>query len=139
MIAREYGHHRDTVRKALAGIEPNYSRYKTPDSPIMDPVAKIVVEWFKQDQLSPRKQRHTARRIYTRLVEEHRFTGGESTVRRWVRRKKRELGFAKAEAMVPLCPEIKKRSRSRLGDSDSNNRWHYKESEIFLYAIPIFR
>jgi|ETNmetMinimDraft_15_1059895.scaffolds.fasta_scaffold25302_2 transposase len=115
MIAREYGHHRNTVRKALAGMEPDYSNYKTPDSPIMNPVAETVVEWLKQDQLNNKKQRHTSRRIYTRLVEEHHFSGGESTVRRWVRLKKRELGFVKAEAMVPLCPQMGKEAEVDWG------------------------
>jgi hypothetical protein len=40
--------------------------------------------WLAEDQLSPVKQRHTSRRIYQRLGEEHGYTGGESTVREYV-------------------------------------------------------
>ena len=45
------------------------------------------------------KQKHTARRIYHRLVEEKGFTGGESTVRRYVRERRCKA----AEAFVPLA------------------------------------
>jgi transposase len=114
-IAREFGHHRDTVRRALSGQEPVYRRKKTPHSPVMEAVAKTVEEWLKQDRNSPKKQRHTARRIYTRLVEEYDFKGGESTVRRWVRQKKQELGFDVTEAMVPLCPEVGKEAEVDWG------------------------
>ena len=69
-IAREYGHSRKTVRKALAGLEPKYRRKKEPDAPVMDPYAAIVEAWLRDDlEVSP-KQRHTARRVYTRLVSE---------------------------------------------------------------------
>jgi transposase len=114
-IGRETGHHRDTIRRAIAGIEPVYQRKTTPQSPVMDPVADIVVQWLTEDRSSPKKQRHTAKRIYDRLVAEHGFTGGESTVRRWVRLKKRELGFDRTEAMVPLCPEIGKEAEVDWG------------------------
>lgn len=114
-IAREFGHHRDTVRRALAGHEPVYRREKAPHSPVMEPVAATVEAWLKEDRNNPVKQRHTARRIYTRLVEEHNFKGGESTVRRWVRQKKQELGFDTAEAMVPLCPEVGKEAEVDWG------------------------
>jgi len=81
----------------------------------MDEFSQIVERWLLDDRNSPKKQRHTARRIYTRLVEEHGFKGGESTVRVWVRRKKQELGFETAEAMVPLCPEAGKEAEIDWG------------------------
>ncbi|WP_181742228.1 IS21 family transposase [Thermoactinomyces mirandus] len=53
---------------------------------------------LRQDEQAPPKQRHTARRIYQRLVEEYGFTGGESTVRSFVR----ELKITKPKAFVQL-------------------------------------
>ena len=70
-IARETGHHRRTIRKVLAGIEPSYHRSKTPGCRGMDSVSSIVESWLKGDSESPRKQRHTARRIYHRLGIAH--------------------------------------------------------------------
>ena len=114
-ISRDFGHHRSTMRRALAGDEPVYSRKKVPHSPVMEPVAATVEEWLKEDRKNHKKQRHTARRVYTRLVEEQGFKGGESTVRRWVRQKKQELGFDTTEAMVPLCPEAGKEAEVDWG------------------------
>ena len=81
-IARETGHTRGTVRKVLAGQEPKYRREKEPACPVMDPVARIVDAWLQADRDKPVKQRHTAHRVWQRLVEEHEFTGAEPTVRR---------------------------------------------------------
>jgi transposase len=85
-IAREFHHARRTVRKAIyhAG-PPQYTRVVPATKPVLGPFTAIIDEWLEQDLSSPRKQRHTARRIYHRLVEEHGFKGGESTVRRYVR------------------------------------------------------
>lgn len=104
-IARETGHHRSTIRKALAGLEPKYRRKEPRDAPVMRPVAGIVESWLAHDRQRPGKQRHTARRIYDRLVEEHGFCGAESTVRRWVRECRQRLGLTDAAAVVPLDPE----------------------------------
>ncbi len=104
-IAKEYGHSRKTIRKALAGLEPRYRRKKEPRSSVMGPYIHIVEGWLKRDGEVPVKQRHTARRIYRRLVEEHGFGGSEGTVRLWVRRLKERLGYGSKQAVIPLDPE----------------------------------
>jgi transposase len=65
----------------------------------------VIVSWLKADQEVPKNQRHTARRVYSRLVEEYGFTGSESTVRRYVRQMKINEGLYKREAFIPLSPE----------------------------------
>ena len=57
----------------------------------MDPVAGIVDGWLRADLEQPVKQRHTAHRVWRRLVDEHGFNGAEPTVRRWVRERKMRL------------------------------------------------
>ncbi len=104
-IAREYGHSRKTIRKVLAGLEPKYRRKKERFAPVMGPYAAIVEAWLKQDLEVWPKQRHTARRVYTRLVEEHGFRGSEVTVRLWVRRFRERLGYRSKDAVIPLDPE----------------------------------
>ena len=117
-IGRETGHHRVTIRKALAGKEPQYRRQEKPRAPVMDPVAKIVEQWLLGDRQRPRKQRHTARRVYTRLLEEHEFAGAEVTVRRWVREWKAAQGWSRQEAVVPLDPEV-----AREAEVDWGTAW----------------
>ena len=104
-IARETGHTRRTVRKVLAGQDPKYRREKEPACPVMDPVAGIVEGWLRADREQLAKQRHTAHRVWRRLVDEHGFTGAEPTVRRWVRERKMRLGWHRPGAVVPLDPE----------------------------------
>ena len=52
-IGRETGHHRVTIRKALAGKEAQYRRQEKPRAPVMDPVAKIVEQWGVGDRQRP--------------------------------------------------------------------------------------
>src|SRR5438477_3758002 len=59
-IARETGHTRNTIRKALLGLSPKYRRKEAPLCAVMDSVAGRVEEWLKTDQGESRKQRHTA-------------------------------------------------------------------------------
>ena len=85
-IARERHHDRRTIRAAIRDASP--SRYKlTEPRPrlVLGPFVAVIDEWLAGDQSSPPKQRHTGRRIYHRLVEEKGYTGGESTVRDYVR------------------------------------------------------
>lgn len=77
---------RQTIRKALKQNEiPTYQRSKPVANPVIDPVKPIIIQWLKDDETAPLKQRHSAAQIHRRLVKEYGFKGGESTVRRFVR------------------------------------------------------
>ena len=60
-----------------------------------DPYAQVIDEWLLADRDVPRKQRHTARRVWQRLVAEHGATVAEVTVSRYVARRRAELGLDK--------------------------------------------
>ena len=88
-IAKERCHSRKTVKKAISDASvPEYHLTKTRPSPVMDPFKMIIEKWLEEDSRHPPKQRHTAHRVYTRLVSEHQFTGGERTVRQYISRLK---------------------------------------------------
>ncbi|MBN4051124.1 IS21 family transposase [bacterium AH-315-L21] len=63
---------------------------------------KKAINSLTDDLKSPRKQRHTAVRVYNRLVEEHGFTRGKRTVADYVSKKKKELSTAK-EGYLPIA------------------------------------
>ena len=85
-LSRAFHVSRKTIRRALADPGPWTYRESQPRAkPVMDAVAPIVRQWLEEDRSRPRKQRHTAKRIWERLCEEHGFQGGASTVRQWVR------------------------------------------------------
>jgi len=91
-VARELHHGRRVIREVLAGDQPPPRRYRLrrpQPRPVLDPVVAIIDAWLSADQTAPRKQRHTAKRIYDRLVAEHGFAGSERIVRQYVREWKR--------------------------------------------------
>lgn len=88
-ISKELHHSRKTVRKAIRDASvPKYHLVKERPCPVMDPFKATIEGWLEEDKSQPRKQRHTAHRIYERLVSEQHFTGGERTVREYVSRLK---------------------------------------------------
>jgi len=88
-IGRNLDISRQTIRKALQDSNiPQYNLTKKRPSPVLEPFKKTIREWLTQDESAPPKQRHTARRIYSRLRDEYGFTGGESTVRVFVQKEK---------------------------------------------------
>lgn len=116
-IAREYGHSRKTVRKAIREVSPVYEQKQERVHPVMDPYRDVIVSWLRLDKKMPRKQRHTARRIFTRLQEEYDFTGCESTVRRFVRKLKISNGLYRCEAFIPLEADPGKEAEVDWGEA----------------------
>jgi len=104
-ISRETGHSRKTIRKILCQEPYVYSCRQRQPYPVLAPYLPIIDNWLEEDKSRPKKQRHTARRIYHRLVREHGFTGCESNVRHYVRGAKVRLGLNVAKAFIPLEPE----------------------------------
>ena len=91
-IARMLHHSRRKIRQVLAEPEPKpYTRVKEPLCPVLGPYQAIIIEILKQDDQSnaPRKQRHTAAKIFRRLKEEHTYQGSYIQIRRFVREHKR--------------------------------------------------
>ena len=79
---REYGLHWDTLQKILAHAEPPGYRLKRPRvKPALGRFLPVIHQILEADRQAPKKQRHTARRIFDRLREEHGYTGCESIVR----------------------------------------------------------
>jgi transposase len=85
-LSDRYGVHRRTVRAALVTAEPPARKVPARAAPRLDPARALIDAMLREDLEAPRKQRHTARRIHARLVEEHQLTQiTYSTVRDYVR------------------------------------------------------
>ena len=65
------------------------------------PGREIIDGWLIGDQDVPRKQRHTARRVWQRLVAEHGARVAEVTVSRYVAARRVEIGLVDREVFVP--------------------------------------
>lgn len=98
-IAREFGISRDSVAKMLAYSEPpGYRRRVSIKRPKLDTFTDQIDFWLTEDKARPRKQRHTAKRVFDRLRAECGFAGGYTIVKDYVRSKKR----GSKEMFVPL-------------------------------------
>jgi transposase len=101
-LADRHHVHRRTVRQALASALPPPRRaYPPRPRPAIGPYAAVIDGWLVADRDVPPKQRHTARRIWQRLVAEHGAGLAEVTVSRYVARRRAELGLDKVQVMVP--------------------------------------
>ena len=100
-LSRRFGVHRRDVRLALESPVPPSRKKPERVSPKMDRWKPVVDGWLVDDRTAPRKQRHTARRVWQRLVDEHDAQVGESTVRRYVAEARRRQPAVLAAVKVP--------------------------------------
>jgi len=83
---REYELHWDTLHKILEHVEPpGYRRQKPRRRPKIEPFLATLEEILEADKRAPKKQRHSALRIFERLRDEHGYSGGYTTVKDAVR------------------------------------------------------
>jgi transposase len=105
-LARKYGVHRRTVRQALESpVPPARKRPVGRPAPKLGEYRELIDSWLGADRSAPRKQRHTAKRIWERLRDEHGVEVSERQVRRYVRERRQALGVLVDEVFVPLCSE----------------------------------
>ncbi len=98
--ARRFGIARMTVRKMLQfSVPPGYRRSKPVRRPKLEPFTGLIDQMLAEDRQRPKKQRHTAWRIYERLRTEHGYGGGYTAVKDYVRQHRQEH----QEMFVPLA------------------------------------
>ncbi|MHA7248901.1 IS21 family transposase [Arthrobacter tecti] len=104
-LARKYRVARRTVRQALASAEPPRRKKPVRNAPRLDRFRSVIDGMLRADLSAPRKQRHTAQRIFDRLVDEHAAELSYSTVRLYVKRRRpeleRELGTPPPDVFIP--------------------------------------
>ncbi|MGA7574225.1 MAG: IS21 family transposase [Terriglobales bacterium] len=98
-VASEFGVARETVRKMLRyAVPPGYRRKEPAKRPKLGPWLGVIDAILEDDQQHPKKQRHTAKRIFDRLRLEHAYTGGYTIVKDYVR----AATLRQQEMFVPL-------------------------------------
>jgi len=106
-IARQTGHHFDTVKKYAH--QTNFNQFgsgqfseRSMRFNIIADYIPIIDEWLEQDVLEPRKQRHTITKVFHRLRQEHGYEGSYNSVKRYFHYKKAQMKKYR-ESFLPLA------------------------------------
>jgi hypothetical protein len=105
-LQRKYGVTWQTVRKALDLVWPE-PRKKLPPRPTrLDPYKPLIDEMLRRDLDAPPKQRHTAKRVFDRLLDEYAAMGiSYQMVRGYIATRRGEIrqeaGRGPSEVFVP--------------------------------------
>ena len=100
-LASRHRVHRRTVRAALVDAVPPERKVPDRPRPVSGPWESTVRTWLEADLSEPRKQRHTARRVWQRLLDEKGARVAESTIRALVHDLKIEIGADRSLVAVP--------------------------------------
>jgi transposase len=111
-LARKYDVHRRTVRQAIASPLPPGRKVPVRVAPVRAAVVGWIDEMLREDLAAPAKQRHTAKRVFERLRDEHDAQVSYSTVAKYVHRRRAEVtaeqaraGAASVAGFVPQAKE----------------------------------
>jgi len=110
-LARRHGVHRRMVREALGSPVPTPRKKPARQSPVLDATAGLIDAMLREDLDAPRKQRHTSRRLWQRLADEHHVTVSYSYVCQYAGRRRAEIeaehraAAGSVEGFVPQAKE----------------------------------
>lgn len=144
-IARSFGHSRVKVRQVLQEPEPKPYTLRTPrpKRTLAVEFQHVIQDILQHDLAAPKKQRHTIKRIFDRLRQEHQFTGGYDAVRRYVN----SLRKPTIETFLPIAVQAGQRAEADFGqievDLPEGRRtisillitWAYSGA-VFAMALP---
>ncbi len=112
--ARVFGLSRETISKMCRfSLPPGYTRVKPVAKPKLGTLVPVIDAILEADGTAPVKQRHTAKRIFERLRDEHGYAGGLTVV-------KAMSGLPEDDCGRPSC---RWRTRQGMLRSTSVRRW----------------
>ena len=138
-LADRHGVHRRTVRAALASATPPPRKPRRSPAPKLNPAKPFIDAMLRGDLTAPRKQRHTARRVLARLVDEHQL--GEltySSVRDYVARRRPQIA-AEAGRCMEKAFVLQTHDPGAEAEVDFGDVWVNLAGELTKCALFAFR
>jgi transposase len=128
---KQYGLGWHTLKKILTHDEPPGYRLSRPRKKRkLEPFLPIIHQILEDDRQAPRKQRHTAHRIFERLRDEHGYTGGETVVKDAVRAWKQ----TRQEVFLPLSHPP---GEAQVDFGEATIRLAGQETKVALFVMTL--
>lgn len=129
-----------TVKAALTSSFPEERKKYPSRASKLDPFKTVVDEMLRTDLDAPRKQRHTVKRIYARLIDEHGMTDvSYQTLRDWVAERKPQIrieaGRGPVEVFIPQTHRPGEEAEVDFGDVTIELRG--KRLVVWLFALRL--
>jgi len=139
-IANETGYNWKTVKKYVDKTDFNQPAPKQESTrqycPKLEPYKPIIDKWLEEDKRAPRKQRHTAKRVYTRLKKEQKgFNCSYRLVADYVSAKKKELRLVKSTGYLPL-EHRPGETQADFGAAEFYERGEKREGKYLVLSFP---
>jgi len=104
-------------------------------SPVMEDYKDVVDTWLQEDVLIPRKQRHTAKKIHERLINEYNFTGAYRTVCSYIEKARVKMKIEKQERYEKLeHPQSEAQVDFYTATVSENS--DFKEIKVLVLSYP---
>jgi transposase len=140
-LAKRYEVHRRTVRQALASALPPARKTPVRRAPKLDGAKAIIDQWLREDLDAPPKQRHTAQRVWQRLVDEHDMTElSYSTVRDYVARRRPQVVLEREDLVATRAFVPQQHAPGRDAEVDFADLWVRVDGEPtkwFLFTLRL--
>ena len=141
-LARKYDVHRRTVRQAIASPVPPDRKVPVRAAPVRETVAGWIDEMLREDLSAPRKQRHTARRVFERLADEHGAQVSYSYVAKYVARRRAEIAAQEArggtESLDGFVPQVREPgAEAEVDFGDVTVELDGRLARCFLFAFRL--
>jgi transposase len=128
---RKYGLGWHTLKKILCHEEPPGYRQSEPrPKRKLEPFLPIIHQILADDRQAPKKQRHTARRIFERLRDEHGYQGGQTVVKDAVRTWKQ----SRQEVFLPLSHPP---GEAQVDFGEATIRLAGQETKVALFVMTL--
>lgn len=130
--SKRFGIARKTVHKMLGySAPPGYQRKQPITRPKLEAFLGVIDQILEADKQQIRKQRHTSKRIFERLKQEHGYAGGYTVVKDYVR----EQSLRQKEMFVPLV-HPPGHAQVDFGEADIVRNGQVERAHFFAMNLP---